>query len=305
MSQADELLESISSESLETRGITDEHIVIGTDRYVLVPESLRKIAVQFDHNVETVTFDCPRYWDGRDLSTMRIYANYMRSDEDIGSCLCENVVVDADDDTIIHFDWIIYGHATECSGPLTFLVCAKTVGDDGDLVTHWNSELNTETYISPGMLCHDVILERHPDIITQLLERMDAVENVVVDAKGAVETIDNFMGGIEVEVETLETGEDPTVVKTDIDASIKLTFGLPKGIQGEPGKAFTYEDFTEEQLESLRGPAGEGSGDMLTTTYDPQGKSQDIFEYVDKAVTDAKNEAVVHANTMDIDCGTW
>ena len=31
----------------------------------------------------------------------------------------------------------------------------------------------------------------------------------------------------------------------------------PQGPQGEKGEAFTYEDFTEEQLEALRGPQGE------------------------------------------------
>ena len=31
----------------------------------------------------------------------------------------------------------------------------------------------------------------------------------------------------------------------------------PQGPQGETGPAFTYDDFTSEQLESLRGPQGE------------------------------------------------
>ena len=30
----------------------------------------------------------------------------------------------------------------------------------------------------------------------------------------------------------------------------------PQGIQGEKGEPFRFEDFTEEQLESLRGPQG-------------------------------------------------
>lgn len=47
----------------------DPHIVIGPDKIVTVPEALKKIAVQHDHNIETVTFDCPRYWDGIDFAT--------------------------------------------------------------------------------------------------------------------------------------------------------------------------------------------------------------------------------------------
>ena len=54
----------------------EEHIKIGLDRHITVPESLKRIAVQYDHNVETVTFDCPRYWDGHDMSKMTVYINY-------------------------------------------------------------------------------------------------------------------------------------------------------------------------------------------------------------------------------------
>ena len=57
--------------------MSEEHIIIGRDRYITVPEGLKRIAVQYDHNVETVTFDCPRYWDEHDLSTMNIYINYI------------------------------------------------------------------------------------------------------------------------------------------------------------------------------------------------------------------------------------
>jgi hypothetical protein len=102
-----------------------------------------------------------------------------------------------------------------------------------------------------------------------------------------------------------------------------------KGEQGErglQGEAFTYEDFTAEQLAELRGndgtdgvgiksivlketdasgnniysvnltdntsyeivapkgASGSGTGDMQANVYDPQGKVQDIFAYVDNAV---------------------
>ena len=79
MSQAENLLNNLSSYEIDmysTDVLTEEHIVIGSDRSITVPESLKRIAVQFDNDVETVTFDCPRYWDNLDLSTMKIYINY-------------------------------------------------------------------------------------------------------------------------------------------------------------------------------------------------------------------------------------
>ena len=93
MSQADELLKSVAN----TRTVnpeTEPHIIIGEDRFITVPDELKRIAVQGDHDVETVTFDCPRYWDDHDLSKMQLYINYMRPDGTPGSHLAENVRVD-------------------------------------------------------------------------------------------------------------------------------------------------------------------------------------------------------------------
>ena len=71
MSLAESLLNSIDETT------TEGHIVIGNDRYITVPDELKRLAVQYDHNIETVTFDCPRYWDGLDMSAMAVYINYM------------------------------------------------------------------------------------------------------------------------------------------------------------------------------------------------------------------------------------
>ena len=184
MSQADALLASIYNSSNEV--VTGDKLVIGDDRVITIPEALKRVAVQYDHDIETVTFDCPRYWDGKDLSTMEIFVNYMRPDEVMGSHVCTNVVVSPEDSTRMYFDWTISGHVTYVPGTLSFLVCIKIVDSEGELLHHWNSELNTDMYISTGLKTHDVILARHPDIITQLLLRMGTVEDDRVAAEEAV-----------------------------------------------------------------------------------------------------------------------
>lgn len=40
-----------------------EHVIINKDRTVNVPNSLQRLGVQYDHNVNTIVFDCPRYPD--------------------------------------------------------------------------------------------------------------------------------------------------------------------------------------------------------------------------------------------------
>ena len=227
-----------------------ERVVVGSDRYITVPESLQKIGVQFDHNAETVTFDCPRYWDGHDLSKMKIYINYMRPNDSFGAYLCSDAEIDSVDDTIMHFNWVISGHVTEFAGPLSFLVCICDVDQNGDSTTHWNSELNTQMYISSGMKCRDAILGRYPDIITQLLNRMDSVEAVFAPT---------------VEITEIEGGHHLKMV----DVNGTYEFDVMDGNKGDKGDAFTYSDFTAEQLAALKGEKGDtGSGLRILGYYE-------------------------------------
>ena len=181
MSQADELLELLSNDgvtALSADPSVEPHIVIDSSRNITVPGQLKRIAVQYDHNIETVTFDCPRYWDGHDMSTMTVYINYKRPDGKVGSYIANNVKIDDIDDSIMHFDWTISNYCTMVSGSLMFLVCIKRTNSDGEEINHWNSELNTEMYVSKGLETENLVEESYPDIITQLLERMDVVEDV-------------------------------------------------------------------------------------------------------------------------------
>lgn len=217
MSLGDELLNSIS-ENTET--VESGNIIIGTDRFITVPESLKKIGVQYDHNIETVTFDCPRYWDGNDLSKMRVYVNYIRADGAIGSYLCDAATIDANNTDIMHFDWTISGNVTQVSGLLTFLVCIKMVDDEGNEANHWNSELNNDMYISAGLQCQEPIVFRHPDIISQLLLRADEIEyllevteqeKILTEIREVRDTVSNL------------SEPDATLTKAGVAADAKTT----------------------------------------------------------------------------------
>jgi hypothetical protein len=153
------------------------HIVVNDDRTVSVPAELKEIAVQFDHNVETVTFDCPRYWDGHDFSEMHVYINYMCADKSKGQYLCENVRIDESDNNIIHFDWTIKRNVTCASGKIYFLVCVKKTDEAGNLLNHWCSRLNQEMKVLDGLECtSEEIVSENPDVIESILSRLDVIE---------------------------------------------------------------------------------------------------------------------------------
>ena len=152
-STAEEMLSSLTEEEIAayTANPEERHIIVDETRKITVPDELKRIAVQYDHNIETVTFDCPRYWDNHDMSTMTVYINYKRPDSIFGSYIADNIRIDESDDAIMHFDWTISKNVTEKAGAISFLVCIKTVNDEGKDVNHWNSELNSEMYVSQGL----------------------------------------------------------------------------------------------------------------------------------------------------------
>lgn len=194
MSQANDLLESLSDEEIQTYladADSEPHIIIGADRHILVPEALKRIAVQYDHDIETVTFDCPRYWDGLDMSTMAIYINYMRADKYTDSYATKKPTVSGDTMT---FSWTISRNVTQVAGKISFLVCVKNTDAEGNEVNHWNSELCQDMYVSEGMETEEQLVDIQPDLVSQLLLRMNTVEEINITTEYANQIADRAYG---------------------------------------------------------------------------------------------------------------
>ena len=190
MSKADELLNSLSEDDISLQLAnpeTEPHIIIGEDRVISVPKELQRIAVQYDHDVETVIFDCPRYWDDLDMSKLNIYINYMRKDRYIGCYKATDIEVDGANSNIMHFNWKISRNVSEVIGELKFLVCIKKSDAEGYEVNHWNSELNTEMYISQGLEAEESIFDAYPDIISQWEDEVNAVKQILLNARDSGE----------------------------------------------------------------------------------------------------------------------
>lgn len=156
---------------------TEKHIIINKDRTVIVPDELKDIAVQFDHNIETVTFDCPRYWDNKDFSKMHVYVNYRCADGKMEQYPCKPPIIDEADESIIHFEWTISRNVTCAKGKISFLVCVKNPDENGVLQNQWSSRLNQEMEILEGLECtSEEIIAENPDVIEQILSRLDVLE---------------------------------------------------------------------------------------------------------------------------------
>ena len=144
-------------------GLQEEHIIINNDRSITVPKELRSIAVQYDHNIETVTFDCPRYWDGNDLSKMVVNINYVRSDGYEGTYICKGVEVDSNNPNIFHFDWTVSHDVTDAAGRLTIVVCIKKSHVDGATSQVWHSQKCELFSVLQGLKCDQVNIPSDPE----------------------------------------------------------------------------------------------------------------------------------------------
>lgn len=170
-----------------------DYVVITENRDVIIPDSLKKINVQYDNNVKTVTFSCPRYWDQHDLLDMNIYINYQRVDDKKGRYICKNVRIDELDDSKIYFDWTISDEVTALEGFIRFLVCAVTTENN---YIHWNSKLTKKMRILKGLECTREIVDSHPDIINDMITRIEKLEEVSGDGNGYISASDDNAGNV-------------------------------------------------------------------------------------------------------------
>lgn len=109
-----------------------------------------------------------------------------------------------------------------------------------------------------------------------------------------------------------DDGVSPTVSVVDISGGHRVTITDAYGdtsfdvLDGSPGVSpvisvstitnghrVTITDATgTKTFDVLNGADGSGSGDMMVSVYDPSGKAQDIFGYVDTQITAAIGDAI-------------
>lgn len=119
-------------------------------------------------------------------------------------------------------------------------------------------------------------------------------QSAKMEAQAARQAVEDM----EAAATTLAAGSAATVTKTvGADGTVKLTYGIPQGIKGDKGDAGPQGpkgdvgqtgpqgpkgDTGQTGPQGPQGPAGAGSGDMLASVYDPQGKAADVFAYADQ-----------------------
>ncbi len=141
-------------------------------RVITVPASEKLFGVANDGNSERKHFRCPKIvGDNIDLSTMHLYINYQNANGQKYPYLVEDIRTDGD---YITFSWLIGPDVVAYKGQIKYIVCAKK--GDGT-IPEWNTTIAEGTVLE-GLEATDEVVERNPDIITQLLNRMREAEKI-------------------------------------------------------------------------------------------------------------------------------
>lgn len=156
----------------------------------------------------------------------------------------------------------------------------------------------------------DALFEAAAKAETYMENAQGSAEAAHVDAQGAHQARE-AIEGMSVETIALDPGSEATVEKTMLGDFVKLIFGLPRGERGtvgpkgDPGTSVvalahtagdsspgTYDTYTLQLSDGktfdmlvYNGADGkDGAGDMAAAIYDPRGKAEDVFGYVDAKI---------------------
>lgn len=212
-------------------------------RVITVPASEKLFGVANDGNSERKHFRCPKIvGDNIDLSTMHLYINYQNANGDKYPYLVEDVQTDGD---YITFSWLIGPDVVEYKGQIKFVVCTKK--SDGTK-SEWNTTLAEGTVLE-GLEATNEVVERNPDIIEQILTRLDSITEPVTQESSAKRITRITDGGKEEVAAAVSFVDDDcrSATYTTLFPLIK-ELDIPYTLACPPGKIGADLYMTREQL---------------------------------------------------------
>lgn len=210
-------------------------------RVITVPASEKLFGVANDGNSERKHFRCPKFvGDNIDLSTMHLYINYQNANGEKSAYLVEDVQTDGD---YITFSWLVSPNVTAYKGQIKYIVCAKN-----GATTEWNTTLAEGTVLE-GLEAADEVVDRNPDIIEQILTRLDSITEPVIQESSAKRITKITDGGKE------EVAAAVSFIDDDCRSAAYATLfplikelDIPYTLACPPGKIGAEFYMTQEQL---------------------------------------------------------
>lgn len=215
----------------EAEPVNDIFTVNPENRTISVPETEKIFDVFSDGNTERKHFRCPKVvGDGIDLTTLHLYINYQNANGKKYPYLVEDVQADGD---YITFSWLISPDVVSYKGTVKFVLCAKKGTE-----LEWNTTIAEGTVLE-GLEATDEVVARNPDIIEQILTRLDNVTEIPQEK--VTEAVSTYMEANPINVpknlsDLKEDAEHRTVAdtekqswdnKSDFDGNYESLTGKP------------------------------------------------------------------------------
>lgn len=233
-------------EALEVSGAEPVNDIFEIDpetRVITVPASEKLFGVANDGNTERKHFRCPKVvGDNIDLSTMHLYINYQNANGQKYPYLVEDVQTDSD---YITFSWLIGPDVVAYKGQIKFIVCAKN-----GATAEWNTTLAEGTVLE-GLEATEEIVEKNPDIIEQILARLDRVTEIPQEKVSSA--VEEYMAKNPINIpKKLPNPHKLTfagAVTAEYDGSGAVTVTIPEASGGSSGTVRVEKGSTDTTVE--------------------------------------------------------
>ena len=212
-------------------------------RVITVPASEKLFGVANDGNSERKHFRCPKIvGDNIDLSTMHLYINYQNANGQKYPYLVEDIRTDGD---YITFSWLIGPDVVEYKGQIKYIVCAKN-----GATAEWNTTLAEGTVLE-GLEAAEEIVEKNPDIIEQILARLDNVTEIPQEKVSSA--VEEYMAKNPINIpKKLPNPHKLTfagAVTAEYDGSGAVTVTIPEASGGSSGTVRVENGSTDTTVE--------------------------------------------------------
>lgn len=212
-------------------------------RVITVPASEKLFGVANDGNSERKHFRCPKIvGDNIDLSTMHLYINYQNANGQKYPYLVEDVQTDGD---YITFSWLIGPDVVAYKGQIKYIVCAKN-----GATAEWNTTLAEGTVLE-GLEATNEVVARNPDIIEQILTRLDNVTEIPQEKVSSA--VEEYMAKNPISIpKKLPNPHKLTfagAVTAEYDGSGAVTVTIPEASGGSSGTVRVEKGSTDTTVE--------------------------------------------------------
>lgn len=256
-----DLEEALAQADVYSNGETEEYCTLESDtsRVVVIPDRYKTFGVEGDNRAERIKFKFPKVvGDNIDLSSLNLRINYQNAQGGLDKYIVE-AVLETDDDHVF-FTWLIQDGVTPKSGPIYFVVQAVKVTSNGNVEKKWSTALNKIGQVLEGLEVDEMIEQQNPDIIEQILVRLDELE-------------ENGGGGGSAgkDGREIELQNNGTAIQWRYEGDdVWIDLVQPSSLKGEKGDKGDKGDKGETGATGPQGPQGETGAQGPTG---PQGET--------------------------------